>query len=144
MMQSGYYQPLHASFKLAWMWWISLFAFQQVLFYENNMSFNWFIWIITAAVIIYLYVLIRQRRFFASKHHLYFTRDYRLAMSEFACEELENVVISDLRFMFDYEGKTYHYLIIGQSNRFLQELLEENHVAYSHTQRKAKKEAKKA
>ncbi|MDR0297078.1 MAG: hypothetical protein LBI11_00245, partial [Streptococcaceae bacterium] len=77
-MKSGYCQPLDGNFRLAWIWWVSLIAFQQVLFFENNLQFDGFNTLLLILAAAYLYFLIRQRRFFVSKHHLYFTKDFRL------------------------------------------------------------------
>lgn len=131
-MESGYFQPLHAQFKLAWTWWVILLSFQQVLYYENNLQLNWFISLLLVLAIAYFYFLVRQRRFFASKHHLYFTRDFRLGMVNIDLAYISSVRLNRRSFNFVYMGKDYHYFVFGRSNKLLQEVLKDNHVEFSY------------
>lgn len=134
-MESGYFQPLHSQFKLAWIWWVILLSFQQVLYYENNLRYNWFIAMLTALALAYLYFLIRQRRFFASKHHLYFTRDFRLGMVNIDLAYIRQVRLKKNSLNFVYMGKEYHYFVTGRSNKLLYEVLKDNHVEFTSTRR---------
>ncbi len=133
-MQSGYFQPLHNQFKIAWMWWVILLSFQQVLYYENNLQMNGLLYALIVLIIAYLYFLIRQRRFFASAHHLYFTRDFRLGMINIDLSHITTVTLKKNRFRFVYAGKEYHYFVFGKSHKLLEELLKENEVEYNLSQ----------
>lgn len=125
-MQSGYFQPLTNQLKLAWIWWVIFISFRQVIYYENNMSAGFILntWLVLA--IAYFYFLIRPRRFFASKHHLYFTRDFRLGMINIDLAYITTVRLTNYKFEFVYEEKPYQLVIFGKSNQLLRELLKEN------------------
>lgn len=71
-MKSGYFQPLSNIYKIAWMWWVILLSFQQVLFYENNLRMNWFQITILVFLVLAFYFLVRQRRFLQQKMHCIF------------------------------------------------------------------------
>ncbi|GBG96709.1 EbsA family protein [Lactococcus termiticola] len=129
-MESGYFQPLHNQFKVAWIWWVILLSFEQVLYYENNLQFNWLTAFLMVLIIAYLYFLIRQRRFFASKHHLYFTRDFRLGMVNIDLAYISHVRLKKNSLNFVYMGKDYHYFVMGRSNKLLEEVLKDNHVEF--------------
>lgn len=125
-MQSGYFQPLTNQFKLAWIWWVIFISFRQVIYYENNMTAGFILntWLFLA--IAYFYFLIRPRRFFVSKHHLYFTRDFRLGMVSIDPACITTVRLTNYKFEFVYAGKPYQFVIFGKSNQLLRELLKEN------------------
>lgn len=125
-MQSGYFQPLTNQFKLAWIWWVIFLSFRQVIYYENNMSAGFILntWLVLA--IVYFYFLIRPRRFFASKHHLYFTRDFRLDMISMDLAYITTVRLTNYKFEFVYAGKPYHLVVFGKSYQLLREILKEN------------------
>lgn len=130
-MNSGYYLPFSNGYKLAWIWWVTLLAFQQVLYYENNLQMNFYLMVMLIIAAVWFYFLIRQRRFFASKHHLYFTRDFRLNMVNLDLSYITAVKLTRRTFRFSYAGKEYQFLIFGKSNLLLQELLKENDVHYT-------------
>ena len=137
-MRSGYFQPMSIAFKLAWIWWVILLSFQQVFYYENNLQWNW--WLLSMLVIagLYFYFLIRQRRFFASQHHLYFTRDFRFAMVNIDLAYISAVRLTNRTFEFTYAGKPYSYLVLGPSNLLLRTLLKENAVDFTFSEFKKK------
>jgi hypothetical protein len=94
-----------------------------VFYYENNMSSGFILntWLVLA--IAYFYFLIRPRRFFASKHHLYFTRDFRLGMISIDLACITDVRLTNYKFEFVCAGKSYRFFIFGKSNQLLRELL---------------------
>lgn len=130
-MQAGYFMPLTLQFKLAWMWWVAFLSFQRVIYYENNMKWNWILIAWIGLAIVYLYFLIRQRRFFASAHHLYFTKDFRLGMVNIDLAYIQVLRLNNYRFEFIYAGKQYDYIVLGNSNQLLRQLLKENEVEYT-------------
>lgn len=132
-MQAGYFMPLTLNFKLAWMWWVAFLAFQRVFYYENNLQWSWWLIIWAGLVALYFYFLIRQRRFFASAHHLYFTKDFRVGMINIDLAHIQVIRLNNYRFEFIYAGKQYDYIVLGQSNQLLRKLLKENDVKYTIT-----------
>lgn len=130
-MESGFFQPLDNRFKLAWIWWVILLSLQQIIFYEQNLSWNLFTGLFFAIIAVLFYFLIKQRRFFVNSHHLYFTRDFRLTMLDVDLTAISDVKLGNNRLQFSYAGKTYHFLIWGRSHRLLRQLLKENHVQYT-------------
>lgn len=139
-MKSGYFQPLTNVYKIAWMWWVSLLSFQQILFYENNLRINWFQTAIIVFLILAFYFLIRQRRFFAAEGALHFSRDFRLGMLKIDLCYMSSVKLTPRTIRFIYIGKEYQFVVLGKSNQLLQNVLKENNVAY--TTSTAKRSAK--
>lgn len=130
-MKSGYFQPLSNIYKIAWMWWVILLSFQQVLFYENNLRMNWFQITILVFLVLAFYFLVRQRRFFAAENALHFSRDFRLGMLEIDFNYMNSVKLTPRTLRFIYIGKEYHFVVLGKSNQLLQNVLKENNVEYT-------------
>ncbi|HEY0221338.1 MAG TPA: EbsA family protein [Lactovum miscens] len=130
-MEAGYFQPLNNHYKLAWIWWVILLSVQETLFYEDNMNI-FTLWQISLIVFVlaYLYFLVRQRRFFVSNHHLYFTSDFRLRMQEFETSRLSSVKLYSNRIKFIYDGRYCQFVAFGSSHRLLMNALKENQVEY--------------
>ncbi|MFV0556668.1 MAG: hypothetical protein ACK5LM_06180 [Lactovum sp.] len=136
-MKSGYFLPLNNLFKLAWIWWVISLSFQQIIFFEFNMKWNFITISLAIVVVIYLAFLIRQRRFFISNSHLYITSDFKLDMTEFNCEQIMAVKLSRFKFSFIHAGKFHEFIIYGRSHSLLKRLLEENKIEYINYKEKA-------
>jgi hypothetical protein len=130
-MKSGYFQPLTNVYKIAWIWWVILLSFQQVLYYENNLRINWFQIAILIFLVFAFYFLVRQRRFFAAEDALHFSRDFRLGMLKIDMTYMSSVKVTPRSVCFIYVGKEYHFVVLGKSNQLLQNVLKENNVEYT-------------
>ena len=130
-MKSGYFQPLTNVYKIAWIWWVILLSFQQVLYFENNLRINWFQTAILIFLVLAFYFLVRQRRFFAAEDALHFSRDFRLGMLKIDMIYMSSVKITPRTVRFIYIGKEYHFVVLGKSNQLLQKVLKENNVEYT-------------
>ncbi|MBL3716166.1 hypothetical protein GHK52_04965 [Lactococcus garvieae] len=130
-MKSGYFQPLTNAYKIAWIWWVILLSFQQVLFYENNLRTNWFQISILVFLVFAFYFLVRQRRFFAAEDALHFSRDFRLGMLKIDFAYMSSVKVTPRTLRFIYIGKEYQFVVLGKSNQLIQNVLKENKVEYT-------------
>ncbi|MCL2858837.1 MAG: hypothetical protein FWF42_04005 [Streptococcaceae bacterium] len=123
-------------YKIAWIWWLILVAFQRTIYYENALQWNTFLSVLFVISIITLFFLIRQRRFFTSENHLFLSKDFRFGLSKIDLRYMTSVKLNKFSFEFIFAGKQYHYMVFGKSNQLLKEILEENHVEYNHTKSK--------
>lgn len=124
-MQAGYFQPLNAPYRMAWMWWVILLSFQQILFFENNLQMTLLTDILLALVILSFYFLIRQRRFFIVGTVVHFTKDFRLVTEQIDLRYVNSVKVNKWTVQFIYIGIKYRFFIYGKSNQLIRELFAE-------------------
>ncbi|WP_054638952.1 EbsA family protein [Lactococcus fujiensis] len=123
-MKAGYFQPITAPYRIAWMWWVILVSFQQVLFLENNLTLNWLTTSLIVVIIVCFYFLVRQRRFFIVGNEIHFTQDFRLTTTIINIEYINSIKVTPFTVSFVYVGKEYRFFMFGRSNELIRLLLE--------------------
>ena len=122
-MKAGYFYPFSGPYRLAWMWWVILLSFQQVLFFEYNMVLNRITLSLFGAVLLGLYFLARRRRFFIVEEQIQLSRDFHLSTYPIDLKYISAVKVKTWSITFVYVGKEYRVLVFGKSKLLIQNLI---------------------
>ncbi|HEY0221345.1 hypothetical protein [Lactovum miscens] len=120
-MQSGYFVHFTNIYRTSWIWLVIILAFQQILVLEsgqkNNLFLNLLFWIFIA----FLFYLIWPRRFMFIENSFYFTKLFSAKLVEVDLRYVSGVHTGKYTFQFNYAGKYYRFLSVGNGLNLLKD-----------------------
>lgn len=124
-MESGYFVHFANVYRTSWIWLVIILAFQQTLVLESGQRHNFFLILLYWIFVALLLYLIWPRRFMFTEHRFYFTKLFSAKLVEVDLRYVTGVQIGKFTFQFNYAGKYYRFLSVGDGLKLLKKRFEE-------------------